>query len=270
MINRFKKYTTPIRYLVIFKLMKYLTPIMYDKFIILNNTWNSYHHIGGKLDTISKTPRPSILFMKKYFNNKKVSGLELGIQKGLNSISILKELNIKTLYLVDAWNLYIENEITKESQNKNYFSVLRKFKNNNKVKIIKGFSKDVVKDFSNNSLDFIYIDANHTYRYVYQDIDLWSKKVKDNGIISGHDILNFNDVLYAVKNWCIKNQYNFSIRPPDWYIIKKGIISCKRCGYYNKEVNICVYENIELDNNFNPCICFIPIINYNERIKLIK
>ena len=32
--------------------------------------------------------------------------------------------------------------------------------------------------FTDESLDFVYIDANHAYEYVVQDINLWYTKVK--------------------------------------------------------------------------------------------
>ena len=46
---------------------------------------------------------------------------------------------------------------------------------------------EAVKDFKDNSIDFVYIDGNHTYDYVTQDITEWSKKVRKGGIVSGHD-----------------------------------------------------------------------------------
>ena len=42
--------------------------------------------------------------------------------------------------------------------------------------------------FEDNSIDYIFIDANHTYEYVLKDLELWWPKVSLNGIISGHDI----------------------------------------------------------------------------------
>jgi hypothetical protein len=38
-------------------------------------------------------------------------------------------------------------------------------------------------------LDFIYVDANHTYQAVKDDIKLWYPKVKSGGIVMGHDYL---------------------------------------------------------------------------------
>ena len=41
--------------------------------------------------------------------------------------------------------------------------------------------------FAPESVDFVYIDANHSYTYVRDDIQTWLPKVKKGGIIGGHD-----------------------------------------------------------------------------------
>ena len=46
---------------------------------------------------------------------------------------------------------------------------------------------DAVKDFDDESLDFVYIDGNHLYPAVKKDIDLWWPKVKAGGVMGGHD-----------------------------------------------------------------------------------
>jgi len=41
--------------------------------------------------------------------------------------------------------------------------------------------------YQDHSLDFVFIDANHYYEGVKNDLDAWLPKVKDSGIIAGHD-----------------------------------------------------------------------------------
>ncbi|GAG42319.1 unnamed protein product, partial [marine sediment metagenome] len=36
-------------------------------------------------------------------------------------------------------------------------------------------------------LDFVFIDGNHSYEYVRQDITLWEPLVTAGGLVSGHD-----------------------------------------------------------------------------------
>jgi hypothetical protein len=52
---------------------------------------------------------------------------------------------------------------------------------------IKATSNDAVDLFDDGSLDFVYIDAIHTYEVVRRSIELWEPKVKMNGVIAGHD-----------------------------------------------------------------------------------
>lgn len=51
----------------------------------------------------------------------------------------------------------------------------------------KNFSYDVHELFEDGSLDFVYIDGEHTYKGVKKDIELFLPKIKPNGFIGGHD-----------------------------------------------------------------------------------
>jgi hypothetical protein len=52
-------------------------------------------------------------------------------------------------------------------------------------------SMDAVKKIKDGSLDFVYIDANHGFDYVMEDLIEWSKKVRVGGIVSGDDYYDF-------------------------------------------------------------------------------
>ena len=255
-------YTVRIRYKIISNLIKYLTPDLYFQISSLALSGKITPHV---CNLVSQTPRPSIKMMRKHFGNQPVSGAEIGVQKGNNSISILKELNITKLYLIDIWEEYEKQE--KEYENlKNYAMVLKRFKKNKRVEIIRVFSVEGSQKIENCSLDFVYIDANHDYEYVYNDIDCWYKKIRKGGVLAGHDVFSCNDVLDAVKDWCSNHNYRFHVVAPDWYFIKKGL-TCGNCGYYNNNILRCEHEAISLNPNSKICVCFMPIISYEERMK---
>ena len=48
-------------------------------------------------------------------------------------------------------------------------------------------SEEASNLFSMNSLDFIFIDGDHTYQGVKRDIEIWYPKLKPGKIICGHD-----------------------------------------------------------------------------------
>ena len=52
--------------------------------------------------------------------------------------------------------------------------------------------------FDDVSLDFVFIDACHTYQAVKKDISSWLPKVKPGGILAGHDIGTYRSVAQAV------------------------------------------------------------------------
>jgi cephalosporin hydroxylase len=93
--------------------------------------------------------------------------------------------------------------------------------------------------FENNSLDFVYIDANHAYNYVVQDIELWYPKVKKGGYLCGHDYIDmdwYNDPNFS-ENGKDKHIYN-----SDFYHGVFGVNPavdefCKNNGYNPQVTN---------------------------------
>ena len=66
--------------------------------------------------------------------------------------------------------------------------------------MIRKSSFDAVNDFEDESIDIVFIDANHSYESVKNDIDLWLPKVKTGGVLSGHDYsISFFGVIQAVN-----------------------------------------------------------------------
>tara|TARA_B100000287_G_C20626358_1_gene777985 strand:+ start:401 stop:973 length:573 start_codon:yes stop_codon:yes gene_type:complete len=49
------------------------------------------------------------------------------------------------------------------------------------------FSHNISDRFENESIDFVYIDADHSYEGVKRDIQLYLPKLKKNGLMAGHD-----------------------------------------------------------------------------------
>lgn len=46
-----------------------------------------------------------------------------------------------------------------------------------------------VEEFKDSSLDFVYIDGDHFEKEVFRDLQAWWPKIKNNGILAGHDII---------------------------------------------------------------------------------
>lgn len=63
---------------------------------------------------------------------------------------------------------------------------------------VKGISWEVADQFEDESVDFVFIDADHVYQSVRNDVLAWLPKVKPGGIIAGHDYNPPHEVKRAV------------------------------------------------------------------------
>lgn len=93
-------------------------------------------------------------------------------------------------------------------------------------------SMEGVKEFEDDSLDFVYIDANHEEPFITEDITKWYERVRPGGIIAGHDyslhktrddMSPHHQVRNAVRAYTAKNGIKV------WFVLgsigfKKGLI----------------------------------------------
>lgn len=136
-------------------------------------------------------------------------GAEIGVQEGIYSEMLLLANPEVKLYGVDPWTFYstARNFRKQRHLDEHYATAVKRLTPYKNYVIVKKSSMDAVKDFEDNSLDFVYIDADHEYLHVVQDIVEWSKKVKKGGIISGDDYITSNNedthmhVIYAVDGY---------------------------------------------------------------------
>jgi hypothetical protein len=131
----------------------------------------------------------------KEFPNGK--GVEVGTFKGEFSKEILENWE-GTLYMVDVWRPLSDKEYLDSSNHNNfetgvYSEAMKNISGHeNRAVMVRAASEIAANMFEDNSLDFVYIDANHAYDYVVQDINLWYPKVKEGGYLCGHDYINMD------------------------------------------------------------------------------
>ncbi len=138
------------------------------------------------------------------------TGAEIGTSTGWYAKWLFHRIKGLKLYCVDPWEVYEDyTELHDKAGQPLYdqrFEDTKKRLVGKNVEFIKKYSMDAVKDFEDNSLDFVFIDGNHSFEYVVDDIAAWSKKVRPGGIISGHDYWNSieQETLYRIG---MKNEY---------------------------------------------------------------
>jgi len=160
--------------------------------------------------------RPSTVFMIKYFSGMSVVGCEIGVLYGENSLSLLSHLNIQRLFLVDP---YIENAYDKKVDTKSIAEKnLRRY--DSKLEWFVRKSCDAF-DILPHGLEFIYIDGNHSYDVVRDDVIQSLSHVRKGGVVSGHDFDN-KEVLRALFDVFGELMWgpNFYCNNYDWWYVK--------------------------------------------------
>ena len=150
-------------------------------------------------------------------------GAEIGVDRGLFAADICKANPGVKLYGIDPWldyPEYGENYVQHYADECHAEAVQRLAAYD--VTLIQKFSQEAVKQFDDGSLDFVYIDGNHAYQFVLDDITAWAPKVRLGGIVSGHDYCRprnrnrwkFQGVIRAV------NEYVTQHRVAPWFILR--------------------------------------------------
>lgn len=113
-------------------------------------------------------------------------GVELGVEAAAYSEVLCKANPGLTLFGVDPWVGYPGYKEGDRNMEANRLAAQARMLAYDFIPIQK-FSEEAVRDFDDESLDFVYIDANHDLLHVIQDITLWLPKIRPDGIIAGHD-----------------------------------------------------------------------------------
>lgn len=150
---------------------------------------------GGRPTVLPKLSRADLPALCRELGFTK--GAEIGVWRGAYSATFC-EAGMHML-CVDPWLSYPAWQDTKNSlapaaqeqlMAESYRDAVARLTPLNAT-IARKFSAEAAADVPDGSLDLVYIDGNHVYDAVIQDLTLWSTKVRSGGIIAGHDFRIF-------------------------------------------------------------------------------
>lgn len=120
---------------------------------------------------------------------------EVGVLRGEFSKTILEAWPGAKLYLVDPWahqEAYVDinNGPDQNYHEQNLAETLRNVQPwRARVQILRGMSVDAAGLLPDGHLDWAYLDADHSYSAVRADLRAWWPKIKEGGVLSGHDMV---------------------------------------------------------------------------------
>jgi len=172
--------------------------------------------------------RPFFDIVHSKFSNP--VGAEVGVFEGFLTKFVLRYIKPAKYYLIDPYKEYhdgIGNLSYKQELWDTIFSEINARLNHDRnIQFIRKPSIEGAQDIDSECLDFAYIDADHSASAVYDDIMAWFPKIKQGGMIGGHDFIEhdvksgvFRALVKLMNNsnaeYELKNEYN------DWWFIKE-------------------------------------------------
>lgn len=142
---------------------------------------------------------------------------EIGVAEAYFSEQISTWDQVTKVWMVDNWGT-IEDQKGDGSNpqswhDDNYMKAHFVCEKNIKCKMLQGLSATISQQFKSESLIMVYLDADHSYEGVHNDLHFWFDKVKQGGIIAGHDYLNEGyGVKQAIDKFCV-NRFNVNVIP---------------------------------------------------------
>ena len=156
---------------------------------------------NGKLDPLYRTTVSRCSWIDLYYgifskiineNNFK-NAVEVGVGYGTQAREILDNTKIEHLYLVDPfikYNDYFSIDVEKlggfNTLIKNMHILLEN--DPNRYSVIQRESLSVTeKEIPSNSIDIVFLDADHSYDAMIKDLPFWYNKLREGGILLGND-----------------------------------------------------------------------------------
>ncbi|MFO1005727.1 MAG: class I SAM-dependent methyltransferase [Planctomycetaceae bacterium] len=136
---------------------------------------------------------------------------EAGVSQGQYSRAILEVCQPQKLHLIDIWQ---SNKARYDEEA--YQLVLKTFASqigSGTVVVHRDYSHKVFAAFPDNYLDYVYLDADHSYDAVKLELETVKQKMKPDGVIAGHDYVKWSNqssrfgVVEAVNEFCLNHDF---------------------------------------------------------------
>lgn len=119
--------------------------------------------------------------------------VEVGVAEGIYSKTLCLHIQNIELFCVDLWDTYYrdDHKLKNKEQQERCLKLAHEKLDPYGAKFIRKPSVEAATLFEDEELDFVYIDGDHAFDFVMQDLIVWSKKVRRGGIVAGHDYYRF-------------------------------------------------------------------------------
>ena len=178
--------------------------------------------------------RGSFDFARKIFQIN--FAVEVGVYDGANAEDMMRH-GVGFLYLVDPYKAHLNHgmdkdlptyQVTQEEMRlAKALTISRLNPWSGKFELME-MTSEAAANALPNCLDYVYIDAIHSYEAVKKDIALWWPKVRSGGVLGGHDYvlpqkdgrIGYAGVVRAVNEFANANGLALGTGGADWWVVK--------------------------------------------------
>jgi len=153
---------------------------------------------------------------------------EIGVAQGDFASVLLAKCAPQKLHLIDPWDAE-EGDLAGKTlagvvaargtggaappprkagaeANRKFQAIQDRFKGDARIDFRRQFSYRAAPSFPDKHFDFVYLDGDHRYEYVLRDLVDYAAKIKDDGLILGHDF--FENTFAAEENYAVVGAVN--------------------------------------------------------------
>lgn len=147
-------------------------------------------------------------------------GAEIGVRNGGYSETLMQAIPGLKLYGVDPYEPHkgYRDHVRKSTFEGFELEAHEKLDKYPDYHFVRKYSSEAVQRVPDDSLDFVYIDGDHSFYEATFDIEKWSKKVRTGGIISGDDYFNHKGNA-RIHVYQVINGYTQAWNISPWFVV---------------------------------------------------
>jgi hypothetical protein len=133
--------------------------------------------------------------------------VEVGVFQGDYSAFVLANSTFGTVCGVDAYRRFADgeykdaiNSLTQGQLDLIHAGAAARFAGEPRYRLIRRTSREAADEFAPGSLDAVYLDGNHGYAAVLEDMEIWWPRVRSTGVLAGDDLVDDLDAAYDADN----------------------------------------------------------------------
>lgn len=135
--------------------------------------------------------------------------VEVGTKEGRTTSFVLEHCPMVKVIGIDPWSQMVKDDDVNGGETyeqwdfkeieREFWKCVEPWKS--RLTFMRRTSRDSASKVEDGSQDIIFIDAAHDYDSVLEDISLWTPKIREGGILAGHDFQHsFPSVMEAVAD----------------------------------------------------------------------